>query len=39
MQLGGAIYNAMHGKPGQTLILVLERSGNQFPVTAKVTAF
>ena len=35
----GAIYDAMHGKPGQTLILVLERSGNQFTVTAKVTAF
>ena len=35
----GAIYNAMHGKPGQTLILVLERSGNRFTVTAKVTAF
>ena len=35
----GAIYNAMHGKPGQTLILVLERSGNRFAVTAKVTAF
>lgn len=35
----GAIYNAMHGKPGQTLILVLERGGNQFTVTTKVTAF
>jgi hypothetical protein len=29
----------MHGKPGQALKLVLERSGNQFTVTAKVTAF
>jgi hypothetical protein len=35
----GAIYNAMHGKPGETRMLVLERGGNRFTVAAKVTAF
>jgi hypothetical protein len=35
----GAIYNAMHGKPGETRMLVLERNGSRFTVAAKVTAF
>jgi hypothetical protein len=35
----GAIYNAMHGNPGETRMLVLERNGNRFTVAAKVTAF
>lgn len=35
----GAIYNAMHDKPGETRMLVLERGGNRLTVTAKVTAF
>jgi hypothetical protein len=35
----GAIYNALHGKPGTTRRLVLERNGKQLTVTAKVTAF
>jgi C-terminal processing protease CtpA/Prc len=35
----GEIYNRMHGKPGETRTLVLERDGNRLNVTAKVTAF
>jgi hypothetical protein len=35
----GAIYDAMHGKPGETRILVLERDGHRWNVAAKVTAF
>jgi len=35
----GAIYNAMHGNPGETRMLVLERNGNRFTVASKVTAF
>jgi hypothetical protein len=35
----GAIYNAMHGTPGETRMLVLERDGNRRNVVAKVTAF
>ena len=35
----GAIYQAMHGKPGETRSLVLERNGNRLTVAAKVTAF
>ena len=35
----GAIYNALHGNPGETRMLVLERNGNRFTVAAKVTAF
>jgi hypothetical protein len=35
----GAIYDAMHGEPGETRLLVLERDGKQFTVAAKVTAF
>ena len=35
----GAIYNALHGNPGETRMLVLERNGNRFTVASKVTAF
>lgn len=35
----GAIFQAMHGKPGSKRILVLERNGNPVTVTAKITAF
>jgi hypothetical protein len=35
----GAIYDRMHGKPGETRTLVLERDGNRMNVTATVTAF
>jgi hypothetical protein len=35
----GAIYGAMHGKPGETRSLVLGRNGNRFTVAARVTAF
>lgn len=35
----GAIYDAMHGKPGETRILVLERDGHRRKVVAKITAF
>jgi hypothetical protein len=35
----GAIYDAMHGKPGESRSLILERGGNRFTVDAKVTAF
>lgn len=35
----GAIYNAMHGNPGETRELVLERNGERFTVSARVTAF
>jgi hypothetical protein len=35
----GAIYEAMHGRPGETRKLVLERSGKDFTVEARVTAF
>lgn len=34
-----AIYDAMHGRPGEIRNLVLERNGRQFRVPAKVTAF
>ncbi|HEX2662093.1 MAG TPA: hypothetical protein VHM93_04605 [Candidatus Acidoferrum sp.] len=34
-----AIYDAMHGRPGEVRNLVLERNGRQFRVPAKVTAF
>jgi len=35
----GAIYDALHGKPGETRTLVLERDGHRRNVAAKVTAF
>jgi len=35
----GEIYDRMHGKPGETRTLLLERDGNRLNVTAKVTAF
>jgi hypothetical protein len=35
----GAIYDAMHGKPGESRSLILERGGNRVTVAAKVTAF
>lgn len=35
----GAIFSALHGNPGDTRVLTLERNGKQFQVTAKVTAF
>jgi hypothetical protein len=35
----GQIYNALHGKPGETRILILSRGANQFTVRARVTAF
>ena len=35
----GQIYNAMHGKPGQERVLLLQRGARQFIVRATVTAF
>lgn len=35
----GAIYAAMHGKPGVPRLLVLERNGKRVTVAASVTAF
>ncbi len=35
----GAIFSAMHGKPGDIRALLLERAGKVFTVQAKVTAF
>ena len=35
----GAIFAALHGKPGEVRVLVLERDGQQLTVPAKVTAF
>jgi hypothetical protein len=35
----GAIFSALHGNPGDTRVLTLERNGKQLEVTAKVTAF
>jgi len=35
----GAIYDAMHGKPGQSRDLLLERAGQRFTVAAEVTPF
>jgi C-terminal processing protease CtpA/Prc len=34
----GALFRAIHGKPGETRVLVLERSGHRFTVPAKLTA-
>lgn len=35
----GAIYDALHGKPGEVRVLMLERNGKRFSVDAKVTRF
>lgn len=35
----GAIYGALHGKPGETRMLLVERGGKQITVAAAVTAF
>jgi hypothetical protein len=35
----GAIYDAMHGKPGDIRLLLLERGGKQFTIAARVTKF
>ena len=35
----GAIFSALHGNPGDTHVLTLERNGKQLKVIAKVTAF
>jgi hypothetical protein len=35
----GAVFTALHGKPGETRILHLERDGKQFTARAKVTNF
>jgi hypothetical protein len=35
----GDIYAALHGKPGEPRVLILERDGAQVTVTAYVTAF
>ena len=35
----GAIYSAMHGKPGESRMLTLERNGTRVTVAAKVTGF
>jgi len=34
-----AIYKVLHGKPGETRTLRRKCSGNQFTVSARVTAF
>ena len=39
MATRGAIFSALHGNPGDTHVLTLERNGKQLKVTAKVTAF
>ena len=35
----GAVFAALHGKPGDTRTLILERKGKNITVVAKVTAF
>jgi C-terminal processing protease CtpA/Prc len=35
----GAIFAALHGKPGSIRTLVVERDGERLNVTAKITAF
>jgi hypothetical protein len=35
----GAIFSALHGKPGTVRVLILERRGKQLTVQAKATAF
>jgi hypothetical protein len=35
----GALFSALHGKPGDVRTLILERAGQQITIRAKVTAF
>jgi hypothetical protein len=35
----GAIFAALHGKPGNVRTLVVERDGKRLKVAAKITAF
>jgi C-terminal processing protease CtpA/Prc len=35
----GAIFAALHGKPGTVRMLILERDGKQLTVPAKTSAF
>jgi hypothetical protein len=35
----GAIFSALHGKPGTVRLLILEREGKQFTLQAKTSAF
>jgi hypothetical protein len=35
----GALFSALHGKPGDVRALILERNGRQITIQAKVTAF
>jgi C-terminal processing protease CtpA/Prc len=35
----GAVFQALHGEPGETRTLTLERAGARLTVTARVTAF
>jgi len=35
----GAIYDALHGKPGEARSLILERNGQRLAIDAKVTGF
>lgn len=35
----GQIYNALHGKPGETRVLILKRGTDEIKVPARVTAF
>jgi C-terminal processing protease CtpA/Prc len=35
----GTIFSALHGKPGETRILTLERNGTEVAVQAPITAF
>jgi hypothetical protein len=35
----GAIFSAMHGKPGEIRTLLLERNNRQFTVQARVVRF
>ena len=35
----GAVFSALHGKPGTVRVLILERDGKQVTLPAKTTAF
>jgi C-terminal processing protease CtpA/Prc len=35
----GGIYEALHGKPGEIRVLLLERNGNRITVPVRVAAF
>jgi C-terminal processing protease CtpA/Prc len=35
----GAVFSALHGKPGTVRVLILERNGKQVTVSAKTSAF